>query len=201
MTLPGNARVAGIAFLLYIAAGVSSMAGVSGGLAGVVLALAMCASALVLAVTLFAITRGVDPDLAMLAMTFRVGEGVIGAAFMPVRLALRSLERAAGGTADAAAALTPLVLKARTYNVMLAATFFAAGSLLFCWLLLRGRLIPAALAWIGVAASAILIVVLPLQIAGLAGAPLTSYMWLPMLVFEVGAAFWLIVKGVSPPAR
>ena len=35
--------------------------------------------------------------------------------------------------------------------------FFAVGSLLFSWLLLRGRMIPVGLAWLGVIASALLV--------------------------------------------
>ena len=81
------------------------------------------------------------------------------------------------------------------------ATFFAVGSTLFSWLLLRGRMIPVALAWLGVLASILLVVCLPLQLAGLLGAPVTSFMWLPMLLFEVPLALWLIVKGVAAPAQ
>jgi hypothetical protein len=87
-----------------------------------------------------------------------------------------------------------------------AAIFFAVGSTLFSWLLLRGRLIPVALAWLGVFASALLVVVLPLQLAGLFGGPMTWsasvtwLVWLPMLVFEVVLALWLIIKGVATPA-
>ncbi len=81
--------------------------------------------------------------------------------------------------------------------------FFALGSLLFCVLLLRGRVIPVGLAWLGVIASALLVAVLPLQLAGLLGgsmswgASVTWLVWLPMLVFEVTLALWFIVKGVS----
>lgn len=80
--------------------------------------------------------------------------------------------------------------------------FFAVGSLLFCLLLLRGRVIPVGLAWLGVIASALLVLVLPLQLAGLLGgsmswgASITWLVWLPMLVFEVPLALWLMVKGV-----
>jgi hypothetical protein len=83
------------------------------------------------------------------------------------------------------------------------AIFFAVGSLLFSWLLLRGRIIPAALAWLGVLASVLLVVVLPLQLAGLFGgsmswsASITWLVWLPMLAFELTLAFWLIVRGAS----
>ena len=81
------------------------------------------------------------------------------------------------------------------------------GSLLFCWLLLRGRMIPVAMAWLGVLASVLLVTILPLQRAGLfAGAAnwfsrVTWLMWLPMLVFEVTFALWLLVKGAAMPVR
>ena len=44
--------------------------------------------ALVLAVTLYGITRDEDHELAMLAMAFRVGEGVVGAFGIPKELGL-----------------------------------------------------------------------------------------------------------------
>jgi len=99
-------------------------------------------------------------------------------------------------------ALTCRVLEAVSGE---AAFFFAVGSTLFCWLLLRGRLIPMALAWLGVLASVLLVVVLPLQLAGLFGGPMswsasvTWLVWLPMLVFEVALALWLLIKGVGMP--
>lgn len=84
------------------------------------------------------------------------------------------------------------------------AIFFAVGSLLFCLLLLRGQVIPTGLAWLGVIASALLVVILPLQLAGVLTATgwassVTWIMWLPMLVFEVTLALWLIIKGVAIP--
>lgn len=84
------------------------------------------------------------------------------------------------------------------------AIFFSIGSLIFCWLLLRGRLIPSALAWLGVIASALLVVILPLQLAGLLtnmnwSDSITWVVWLPMLVFELIFALWLFIKGVADP--
>ena len=61
-------------------------------------------------------------------------------------------------------ALTCRVAEAIQYGE--SAIYFAVGSLLFSWLILRGRLIPAALAQLGVIASALLVVILPLQLAG-----------------------------------
>lgn len=80
--------------------------------------------------------------------------------------------------------------------------FFAVGSLLFCWLLLRGKMIPTGLAWLGVTASVLLVVILPLQLAGvITGAGWASsatwMIWMPMLVFEIAFALWLLVKGIA----
>jgi hypothetical protein len=44
------------------------------------------------------------------------------------------------------------------------------------------------------------VLILPLRQAGVLGGPLTNVVWLPLLVFEVWLAVWLIVKGASAPA-
>jgi hypothetical protein len=62
-------------------------------------------------------------------------------------------------------------------------------------------MIPTALAWLGVAASALLVVGLPLQLAGFLRGSIPMLMWLPMLAFEVPLALWLLIKGVGVPAR
>jgi hypothetical protein len=221
MTRTTNARLAGFTFLFYIAAGIPAMVlfgratggdGIAAKLASiaqhaldvritVVLDLLQCFSALVLAVTLWAITREQDPDLAMLAMTCRVGEGLIAATGIAGTLGLLWLATASGANAPdpgAAQALGAFLLRG---NVALTATFFAVGSALFSWLLLRGRMIPITLAWLGVVASVLLVVGLPLQLAGFLRGPVTSFIWLPMLAFEVPLALWLLVKGVAMPAR
>ena len=222
MTRTTNARIAGFTFLVYIAAGITSMVlyaratggeGVAAQLVNIaqhetevrftiVLTLLMNLSALVLAVTLYAITREQDRDLAMLAMICRVAEGIAG---MDVSgtLGLLWLATATDATAldaSASSALGAFFLKmGKTMGA--SATFFAIGSTLFSWLFLRGRMIPVALAWLGVLASILLVVLLPLQLGGLLGGPITSFMWLPMLVFEVALALWLIVKGVGGRGR
>jgi Domain of unknown function (DUF4386) len=169
MTRRTNATVAGITFLVYIVAGITSLALKNRVNAAALLTLVTSFCALVLGVTLYAITREEDPDLALLALLCRVIESVPGHG---------------GG-----------------------AIYFAVGSTLFCWLLLRGRMIPISLAWLGVIASGLLVVLLLLRTAGLFApgtnwsSSLTWLTWLPMLVFEVTFAVWLIVKGVDAPAR
>lgn len=167
MTHSTNARVAGFTYWIYFAAGIASMllAGNTGATA--VLGVVSSFSALVLGVTLYAITREQDPDLAMLGLACRVIE-------------------AAPGHGE---------------------IYFAVGNTVFCWLLLRGRMIPAGLAWLGLVASILLVVLLPVQMAGYFGgprawsSPVTWAVWLPLLVFELTFATWLITKGVAAPAR
>ena len=159
-----TARVAGFAFLIYIAAGIISMNLADQSQIEDVLSLLMSFSALVLGVTLYALTRDQGPTLAMMALVCRVLEAV---------------------------------------PVGEPAIFFAVGSTIFSWLLLRGQMIPVLLAWLGVIASVLLVVILPLQLVGLFGgamswsASVTWLVWLPMLVFEVTLALWLIVKGMA----
>jgi hypothetical protein len=222
MTRTTNARIAGFTFLFYIAVGILSMvlfnpsAGVEGIAAklaaiaehatqvriGICLNLLCCFSALVLAVTLYSITREEDPDLAMLGLTCRVGEGVIGAIFMFADLGLLWLGTATGANApDAAAvlALGALLFLLGSWSPTIGAIFFAVGSTIFSYLLLRGRMVPVALAWLGVLASILLVVLLPAQLAGFINGPVLDWMWLPALVFEVTLALGLLIKGVALP--
>ncbi len=213
-----HARVAGITFLLYIAAGITSVVlvgrataaeGIAAKLAGiaahetgmrvtVLLDMVQCFSALVLGVTLFAITRHQDQALATAGLVCRVVEGALGAVGIPGTLALLWLATATGPDAPDARAAQVLASYLLRESVALTATFFAAASTLFSWLLLRGRMVPAWLGWLGVVASVLLVVILPLRLAGFVSGSIVAPLWLPMLVFEVGLAFCLIVRGVPP---
>src|SRR5574341_444181 len=220
MTRTTNARIAGFTFLFYIAVGVTQMVLFGGTTAGegtaaklanmaqhatdvrvnVVLGLLTCFVALTLGVALYALTREQDPDLALLALLCRVGEGVIGGVFIPMTLGLLAVATAAGANAPDAApphALVSLVLTARLWNPIICATFFAVGSTLFSWLFLRGRMIPVPLAWLGVVASVLLVVGLPMQLAGVLRGSVAQLIWLPMAAFEIPLALWLLIKGVA----
>jgi hypothetical protein len=164
MTVKTSARAAGVCYFLYLVAGMGSMAALGvPNLANTVMA--FCA--LGFGVTLYALTRSVDHDLATLAMACRLLE-------------------AAPGNGE---------------------IFFAVGSAIFSWLLLRGRLIPSSLAMLGLVSSALLAMLLLLQSAGLFGgrtdwsSPVTWFIWLPVLVFELAFMVWLLTKGVAPAAE
>ena len=116
---------------------------------------------------------------------------------------LYALTREQGPTL-ALLALTCRIAEAIQYGE--SAIYFSMASLIFSWLLLRGRLIPTWLGQLGVVASALLVVILPTQLAGLFGgtmswaSSMTWMVWLPMLFFEVIFAFWLMIKGIAQSA-
>jgi hypothetical protein len=225
MTRTTNARLAGLTYLLYIALALPAMVlmgratsgeGPAARLARIaqhaadvrvsaVLTLVTAFVALVLAVALYGITRDEDHELAVLALACRVGEGVLNGilALATVGLLWLATTGAGAGALDAAAVNTlgALLLRARGWTETIGATFFAVGSTLFSWLLLRGRLVPFPLAWLGVLASVLLVVALPLQLAGLLRGMITEIMWLPMGAFEVLLGLWLLIKGVGAPRR
>lgn len=216
MTRSTNARVAGVAYLLYIAAAFPSMLISGRASAGsdtaaklasmaqhagdvrlaAFLGLVGCLCALVLAVTLYAVTRDEDRDIAMIGLTCRVAEGITGAVGIPSTLALLALAMAGRANApdmQAAQSIGALVFR---HSGAVGAWFFAVGSTAFCWLLLRGRMIPVPLAWLGVVASVLLVIALPLQIGALLPGLLVQLVWLPMAAFEIPLGVWFIVKGV-----
>jgi hypothetical protein len=161
MTLPSNARLAGTAYLLYIATGIGSMAAPAQ--VRPVLGTVMAFCALTLGATLYAITRHVDRDLSLLAMLCRVLE-------------------AGSGSGE---------------------IYFAVGSTIFCWLLLKGRTIPAWLSLLGLFSSGGLVVqLLVQQTAGTStnwSSPMTWVIWFPLLIFELTFAAVLLANRLTPP--
>ena len=216
MTRTTNARIAGSTFLVYIVVGVTSMALVhSPGSASIAEKLANTAEhavlvrvnlllgllqilcAFVLGTTLYSITRDEDSDIALLGLVFRVSEGLM--AVFGIRRSVETLWLAQASGAKTPDAVTVQTLGEYFLNASganLGAIFFAFGSLMFSYLFLRGRMIPIWLAWLGVLASILLAVVLPLQLGGFLTGSLVNYMWIPMAAFEIPLGFWLIFKGV-----
>ncbi len=224
MTRRTNARLTGFMFLFYIAIGLTSMTlfrRATGGAEETAATLASLAQhpttvrliallsllifviAVALAVALYALTRDQDHDLAVLALCCRAGEGMMAAVGAVSTLGLLSVATAsiAAAAPDAAAAhaLGALLLQQGDSDGLTAATLFAVGSTLYSYLFLRARSIPVPLAWLGVLASILLVVALPARVLGFSGGLVGWLIWLPMLVFEVTLALWLLVKGIGEP--
>jgi hypothetical protein len=224
MTRTTNARVAGFTFLFYTAIGmcvellahrVNAVGGDAAKLARIaeyamdvriviLLTLLESLSALVLAVALYRITRDEDPELAMLAMACRMVEGVLVSLSIPGDVALLWFAKTGVGTGALDNATTNALrafLLMPGPSVPVGAIFFVVGSTIFSYLLLRRRMVPVSIAWMGVITSGLLAVTLPLQLAGFSTGPLTGFVqWLPAFVSQTVLALWLLIKGVAKPA-
>lgn len=156
--------------------------------------------ALVLAVTLYRLVQAVNPTVALLAMLLRVGEGLLGSLPLLSKLELMRL------------ATTPPIDVAQTSNYLALGNqilhrpddgfsqfCFVVGGFLFAGLLLRGRLIPRWLAWIGVVTIGVQLVCVPLHIASMIPGSLVELLWLPILLYEIPLGVWLIARGIKTP--
>jgi hypothetical protein len=122
----------------------------------------------------------------------------IGVLFLLMLVPLAQIAADAGAASAAwAPGLGSLLTEGNTiaYNVGQATLSF--GGIFLCVLLFRTRLIPQVLAGLG-------IVGYMLHAAGsmseLLGLPLSLYLLIPGALFEIGIAFWLIIKGFQPAA-
>lgn len=156
--------------------------------------------AVVLAVTLYRLVSTVDATLSLLAMMFRVGEGLLG--FLPLLGKLELLTLAAKGAGPATiqpayAALADEILHRPDDGF--SAFCFVVGGFIFACLFLRGRLIPRWLAWIGVVTIGAQLIAVTLNIASLVPGWIVERMWMTILLYEVPLGIWLIIKGAREP--
>jgi len=217
------ARLAGFTFLFYISASIvganlfdriTKGDGIAAKLTNIaahgpqmglcfILTLLTIFAALILAVALYALTRDEDADLALLALTCRVVEGVLNAVPAIAMLALLSVAPHAstvtGLEAAASNALGSSLLRLQGWSVVVSAPVFGVGSALYYYLFARARSVPALLAYFGVFSSTLLVITIPLEPLQIVKGTMAFYVWLPSLLFELIFAPWLIVKGVAPP--
>ena len=220
MTQRVEARVAGWAYLSYIVFAMSSSMLFGKATAGgdvaqklatlnhmmriaqvtVLLDLLQMVCALVLAVTLYRLVKAVDPTLALLAMLFRVGEGLLGSLPQLSKLELMRLATSsADGSVNASGSLSLGNEMLHRPDEGFSEFCFVMGGFLFAYLFLRGRLVPRWLAWTGVITIGVQLVFVPLHVAAMVSGSVVNWLWLPILLYEVPLGIRLIVKGTESP--
>jgi hypothetical protein len=122
----------------------------------------------------------------------------IGALFLLMLVPLAQIAAEAGASSAAwAPGLGSLLTESNTiaYNVGQATLSF--GGIFLCLLLFRTRLIPRALAGLGVIGY---VLHAAGSISEIFGLPLSLFLLIPGALFEIGIAFWLIFRGFQPAA-
>ena len=213
MTNRTDGKIAGIAYLAYIVFAMSSAVLSSRTTAGsdaaqklatlssmmgtarvtVLLDLLQIVCAVVLAATLYRLVKAVNPTIALLAMLFRLGEGLLG--FFPL---LDKLELMQVATAPVTGELTSPAVIDQILNRPdngFSEFCFVVGGFLFACLFLRGRLIPRSLAWVGVITIGVQLICVPLNVATIVPETLVNWLWFPILLYEVPLGIWLIARG------
>ncbi len=208
-----ESKVAGAAYLSYIVFALSS-ASLSARAAGggdatqtlaaigrdlgtvratVLLDLLQIVCALVLAVTLYQLVKAVEPTVALLAMLFRFGEGLLG--FYPLLDKLELMQLATTPSAGALGRPGHVSEIFQRPNNGFGEFCFVVGGFLFACLFLRGRLIPRWLAWTGVVTIGVQMICVPLNIATMLPNRVVNSLWFPILLYEVPLGILLIARG------
>ena len=165
--------------------------------ATVLLDLLQIVCAVVLAVTLYRLSRKVDATLALLAMAFRFGEGLAG--FVPLLGKLELMKIATTSNpwcADSAGCLAIAGEVFHRPDDLFGQFCFVVGGFLFAYLLLVGRLIPRWMGWTGVITIGLQLICVPLYVATLLPGRVVKWLWFPILLYEVPLGVWLIRRGV-----
>ncbi len=167
----------------------------------VVIDLLQIICAVVLAVTLYRLSHTVDATLALLAMAFRIGEGLAG--FVPLLGKLELMKLATASNPSCTSSAGCLAIAGEIFNRpnnLFGQFCFVVGGFLFAYLLLTGRLIPRWMAWTGVITIGLQLVCVPLYIATLLPGRVVNWLWFPILLYEIPLGLWLIRRGVRAAA-
>ena len=168
----------------------------------VLLDLLQIVCAVVLAVSLYRLTRTVDATLALLAVVFRFGEGLLG--FVPLLGKLELMKLATASNPLCASSGGCLAIAGEIFNRpddLFGQFCFVLGGFLFAYLFLAGRLIPRWMAWTGVITIGLQLVCVPLYVATLLPGRVVNWLWFPILLYEVPLGLWLILRGFKRRRR
>lgn len=173
---------------------------------GIALDLFYCAGIVVLLTALYAILKPAGRSVALLAALFRL---VYAMAWVLMTLNLFNALRLLGGAeylrvfeAERLQSLARLELAARFDQYYVGLIFYGLASALCAYLFYRSRYVPRALAAFGVAASAWSVACTFAFVVSPAFAKVINLWWFdtPLGLFEIALSFWLLFKGLRPPA-
>ena len=153
-----------------------------------------------LSLALYVVLRPVSGNLALLALFWRLGEGIIGGGVSVLSglVPLLLLERDSAFQAEQLQSLVGLFLGIRNAGLDVVLIFIGVGGTLFCYLFFKSKYIPRLLStWgmftylsmLALAMTSILVPSLPESIRML--------LYAPGGLFEIVIGLWLLVKGIN----
>lgn len=193
-TLRGQARLAGGLYLVVNAIYVASLVASSVGPAeirGAAVALQATASAATIAMAwaFYELLKGTSAGLALMALLFRVGEAAL---FGVTAIFSLLLIRSAGPAAELDEAVLALLTRARFASGYVGTIYFCAGSAIFFYLLLRSRIVPRAVAVLGLVATTVNFLDALVRMGAPTFAAFLAYSGALLLFAETVTGAWLL---------
>jgi Domain of unknown function (DUF4386) len=168
---------------------------------GVLLQFVNCAAVVGIGVLLFPILRKFSETIALGYVVTRIFDcaWLVAGGISTLSLIALSQEAIQAGTQNTSYALTlgALLVEGSYTAYLVGMMALGLGSLPFCYLLYRSRLIPRPMSVLGLVGYAALIIGSSLELFGL---DLVMVHYLPGALFELILPIWLIVKGFNSSA-
>ena len=166
---------------------------------GIALQLLASVATILLGGAFYVLLRPVDRNRALFAFAWRIVETVIGSVAVVLRLMALNLLLGASTAfnLDQQGMLTGMLAAGGRACFLASTASFAFGSLLLFYLLLKSRFSPRLLAWLGIVASALVVLMsfVSLIVPGQAAA--LEFAWAPIFIAEILAGLWLLVRGAD----
>jgi hypothetical protein len=161
--------------------------------------LLMFASVVALAVALYRVLKPVSGNYALLALSWRLGEAILGAVTVLVSaivlLLVNAKEYVMVFSKEQLTALVGLLLEMRSAGLTAVIVFLCLGTIVFCYLFYKSRYIPRWLAIWGILSFLLMLIQ---SFAGII-VPNNSLMIFgaPAIIFEITIGVWLLFKGIN----
>jgi Domain of unknown function (DUF4386) len=172
---------------------------------GVSVQLSTMLLALWLAISLYVALRPVNRNLALAALSFRLGEIVLGATWIILQFLSSSVYIAADHagmfSVGQLSELSELISQASANSLNVSAIFMGMGSTIFFYLFLRSRYIPRALSGLGIFASLLVIAACFAKLILPEYTSILDLAFIPTGLSEVTTGLWLMVKGLNHESR
>jgi len=168
---------------------------------GLCISLVGSLSTILLAISLYASIKPVEPNLAMTALLFRMVEAAIGGMGIAIAFGVLQIHLDASHVnvfdANQLSVLAEYVRASRV-GTEVSALFFSMGSTIFFYLFLKSKYIPRILSAWGIFASLVYAAVWLISlILPQYSATAAAYGSAPILIAELSTGLWLLIKSVN----
>jgi hypothetical protein len=164
---------------------------------------ALCA--VLLAVSLYAVVRVIDKNLALLALAFQLVYAAAGAALDLIDYVYLKQQIIAysSGIVDTRQlqAFADMHSFLQSAAMSMVVILYGAGSILFFYLFLKTNYIPRILAALGLFASVLVPLTGFVSLTLPHPSKLLQLGWLPMFAAEISVGLWLLFKGIKLPQQ